>query len=123
MISNQLLKTEFLSDNFDDVDLPSYQCQNYRQMLPKLIFVADMYRGRSAWYSPNQLGFTNIIDTLKAVQYLPQETDESTEDYVTRLSRSYFQRFFRNTIQGFVGFLSSFTLIKDNIHQTFLDRY
>jgi hypothetical protein len=109
-----------VTEQANNPDLPSFQCQEYQEMLPKLEFVSDIYEGRSLWYRPNGYGSGVILDSIKASQYLPPEADETDQDYVSRLSRSYFQRFFRNAIQSFVGYLSSFSLIEDNIHPTFL---
>ena len=120
----QMLKINRISKAIEECnnpDVPSYQCQDYQDFLPKLEFVADMYEGRSLWYRPNGYGTGIILDSVKASQYLPSEPDESDQDYVARLSRSYFQRFYRNAIQGFVGYLSAFSLIEDNIHPTFLN--
>lgn len=114
-------RTRDIFEQINDPDLPSYQCQEYQDLLYKLEFVDDIYKGRSVWYRPNGYGTGVILDGIKAHQYLPPEPDESDQDYVARLSRSYFQRFFRNAIQGFVGYLSSFSLIEDNIHPSFLD--
>jgi hypothetical protein len=111
-------------DKFEDItdpDLPCYHSEEFRDIMPSLEFVLDMYNGRSAWYRPNGYGTGLIIDAVKAIQYLPKEPDEKENDYVARLSRSYFQKFFKSAIQGFVGYLSSFTLLENNIHPSFLE--
>lgn len=97
---------------FENVDLPCYENSYYRKMLHKWEFVQDMYQGRDNWVCVNQTGFI-INDPLKAARYLPCEPDEPGEEYLKRLSRSYFERFFRNAIENFSGFLSSFVLDDD----------
>ncbi|AUB36141.1 62kDa structural protein [Nostoc flagelliforme CCNUN1] len=90
---------------------PAYQCDSYRRSRGKLQFVADMFTGRSAWYAVGSF-FGETVDPIKANLYLPQESEEPDEEYNKRLSRSYFVRRFRNAIESFAGFLSSFTLVE-----------
>lgn len=93
----------------DNKNLPSYEKNYYKGMRHKWEFVDDMFQGRDAWVSVNETGFI-INNPLKASRYLPCEADEPGEEYLKRLARSYFERFFRNAIENFAGFLSSFVL-------------
>lgn len=67
-----------------------------------------MFEGRCAWFLNK-----NITDPVKADLYLPQMRSEDDQEYLNRLSRSYFERHFRIAIESFSGFLSNFTLSED----------
>jgi hypothetical protein len=97
-----------------DKDLPSYEIPAYRKQKPKWDFVADMFEGRSAWFSFSAIHASGrITNPIKALKYLPLEAEEPEDEYVKRLSRSYFVRKFRDSIESFSGFLSSFVLSED----------
>lgn len=96
--------TNTTSSYHTDPDLPSYRNPEYVDAIDKLIFVKDMFEGRSRWISP--LG--RILDPEKANCYLPIEPKEPENDYLTRLLRSNFERFFGESVETFAGYLSSF---------------
>lgn len=101
-----------------DSDLPSYECDRYRELKSKLTLVKDIFEGRSAWFELEEGNNSyDVKDILKAEKYLPREVDERDDEYGKRLARSYFERFFRNAIETFSGFLSSFILSED-VHFT-----
>lgn len=103
----------------ENPDFPCYENAYYRQMKPKWEFVMDMFRGRDAWVSGETLNFV-IKDFNKTYRYLPKEQDEPGDEYIKRLSRSYFERFFRIAIENFAGFLSSFVL-DDDVDSSIVD--
>lgn len=97
-----------------DKNLPSYEIPAYRKQKPKWDFVQDMFEGRSAWFSFSAIHASGrITDPIKAMKYLPLEAEEPEAEYAKRLSRSYFVRKFRDSIESFSGFLSSFVLSED----------
>lgn len=79
----------------------------------------DMFNGRDSWFTVRNNQFI-IKDPMKVARYLPKEADEPGEEYLKRLSRSYFERFFRNAIDNFSGFLSSYILNED-VDKTILE--
>lgn len=88
----------------DLFNLPTYENAKYRALKRNWNFVSDMWEGRSAWYRLD----SDTFDPVKADKYLPIETDEPEEEYRKRLRRSYFKRFFRDAIELYSSFLSSF---------------
>lgn len=97
-----------------DKNLPSYETPVYRAQKPKWDFVADMFEGRSSWFSYSSTHANGrISDPIKAFKYLPLEAEEPDGEYAKRLSRSYFVRKFREAIEHFSGFLSSFVVTED----------
>ena len=93
----------------DNPNLPDYQHPKYREALSSLIFLEDMWAGRSNWYRYNNNN--DIYNSEKAFCYLPPESEEPIEAYLSRLKRSRFERRFRNAIEkDFSGLLSQFVL-------------
>ncbi len=89
-------------------DLPNYQHPKYRETLHSLVFIEDMWIGRSQWF---RYGSDDIQDPEKADCYLPTESEEPADAYLNRLKRSRFERRFRNAIEkDFAGLLSQFVL-------------
>lgn len=92
----------------DNPDLPNYQHPKYKEALPSLIFIDDMWCGKTNWYT---YGDSVVTDAEKAECYLPMESEEPSDAYANRIKRSRFERRFRNTIEkDFSGLLSQFIL-------------
>jgi hypothetical protein len=81
-------------DISNDENKPNYAHPFYLEILPNLSKVNDIYQGITAWFYNGQ-----IIDTDKAVLYLPPNTAEETDIYISRLRRSRFERVFRDAIK------------------------
>jgi hypothetical protein len=85
-------------------DLPNYEHPRYVEAKPTLLFLLDMWHGRTHW----------VDDLTKSYNYLPKESQEPTQEYLNRLKRSRFERRFRNAIdKDFAGLLAQFN-IKDS---------
>jgi len=89
----------------DDPELPCYQSEQYREILPHLLTMRELWQGQSAWLANGKI--TNISVARK---YLPQEQAESEEAYRARLIRSPFENFIEPAIAGFAGLLSDIRL-------------
>lgn len=88
-------------------DSPNYESAFYREIKHKLEFINDMYVGRPAWFSPLEGLYSNKVN-----YYLPKENNEPSDQYMKRVSSSYFYNLFRDSIQSTAGFLD-FTLNND----------
>ena len=91
----------------DNPNLPNYQHPYYREILPALIYLRDMWFGKYNWYRDGQ-----IHDRWLAYKYLPPEQAEPKDAYLARIARSRFEQRFRNAIEkDMAGLLSQFQLM------------
>lgn len=100
----------------DDPELPSYQGEDYKELLPHLLTMRELWQGQSSWMANGKV--TNITTAKK---YLPQEQAESDGAYKARLIRSPFENFIEPAIEGFAGLMSDIRLDDDNIDESILE--
>lgn len=90
----------------NDSESPAYESSAYKESLPLLKFVEDIWAGKNSWiWDQNN---TKRIGTNTSL-YLPRQQEEPPEEYLKRLIRSNFERKFRDAICSTAGFLSAFS--------------
>lgn len=113
-----------------DSNSPAYIHPFVQSIYGKLEKIKDVWEGKSAWFDINVTSFRGSATTAtnknnysryyknlnwqKAFHYLPQEPEEPNVAYLMRLSRSLFDRKFREFISGdLAGLLSHYSLLDE----------
>lgn len=86
------MATEALHNN---PSKPDYWHPYYREIEPTLEYLKDMYEGRRRWIGDDWV----IVDSEKALRYLPKAKSQDNVSYLEQLSQSVFVRFFRDAIE------------------------
>jgi hypothetical protein len=86
------MATESLHNN---PSKPDYWHPYYREIEPTLEYLKDMYEGRRRWIGDDW----TIVDSEKALRYLPKAKSQDNASYLEQLSQSVFVRFFRDAIE------------------------
>lgn len=86
------MTTEALHNNPNKAD---YWHPYYREIEPTLEYLKDMYEGRRRWISDD----SEIVDSEKAIRYLPKAKSQDGVSYLEQLSQSVFIRYFRDAIE------------------------
>lgn len=89
-----------------DPSLPDYQHLFYREILPTLIELQDLWDGKENWFKNGMM-----VDSEKCNRYLPREKHDLDFQYIHRLERSRYENRFRDAIEkDFAGLLTQFQL-------------
>lgn len=101
------MATEALHNN---PSKPDYWHPYYREIEPTLEYLKDMYEGRRRWIGDDW----SIVDSEKALRYLPKAKSQDNASYLEQLSQSVFVRFFRDAIEkDIASLLTDFDLTED----------
>jgi hypothetical protein len=98
--------SQYSLDESNTPDQPSYECEEYRAILPYLQLSADIFSGQKAWMGADG----TKIRSDRATLYLPKAVKERNE-YFFRLRMSRFVNFYRPAIRGFSGLLNEFSFV------------
>ena len=122
-----------IKDYNKDVNSPAYIHPYLQSIYGKLQLVKDVWEGKSAWFDLESIAsfskvttrknsyssFYKSINWQKAFCYLPQEPEEPDAAYLMRLTRSLFDRKFREFISGdLAGLLSHYSLLDEGASLT-----